>query len=255
MEYEEFYVTSNPPLLPSGVAEVIQRAQEEFGVSHHPSMRCYEYVKRRVPDRSQGQLLEILYDPEVPWFKCITRNDHRNNVSVYLEELLEEMVGSDLVPPELHVGPPPRNESGALVDVYIEASEPVVVPWITYADFQTTQHSDYDAFQYPAALSDYPHKAVWRQFEEVPESEASSNLIKFMATLEQLCGAFMVPAEIDHSGSFLGCEKFARNLTGTLIFVGGSTQESVDGALRRLDNIFAEMVRLSRPVIRAHANR
>jgi hypothetical protein len=165
------------------------------------------------------------------------------------------MVEADLASLELHVGPPLRNESGALVDVFVVADEPVVVPWVTYADFQTTQHSDYDAFQYPVALSDYPHKAVWRQFEEVPEPEASTNLIKFMATLEQLCGSFMVPAEIDHSGSFLGCEKIARNLTGTLIFVGGSTEESVDGALRRLDNIFAEMVRLSCPVICVRADR
>lgn len=165
------------------------------------------------------------------------------------------MVDADLESLELHDGPPLRNESGALVDVFVAADEPVVVPWVTYVDFQTTQHSDYDAFQYPAALSDYPHKAVWRPFEEVSESDASSNLTKFMATLEQLCGSFMVPAEIDHSGSFLGCDRIARNLTGTLIFVGGSTQESVHGALRRLDNIFAEAVRLSRPTTHVHADR
>jgi hypothetical protein len=45
MEYQEFYVTSNPPLLPAGVAEVLQRAQEEFGVSYLLLTRYYESVK------------------------------------------------------------------------------------------------------------------------------------------------------------------------------------------------------------------
>lgn len=114
----------------------------------------------------------------------------------------------------------------------------MIVPWATYTDPALTQYSDYDEFRYPAVILDCPYKAVWRGFEQFPESQIEKFVEQFMNTVNLVSGSFLVPTEIHYLGPHVGCDKVACNLTGSLLFIGGDTQESIDKALLKIDNIF-----------------
>lgn len=187
-------------------------------------------------------MLEILYDPEIPWFKCITKSQDHEKVSRFIEELLLEIIESELAPVDPDIPGGARDEKGGLVDLDVISDDPRVVPWATYADWASARYNDYDNFRYPVALQECPHKAVWRGFEKFPESAVHDIILDFMDTISLVCGSFMVPTEVEHLGPYLGCGDVLRNLTQTLLFIGGNTQSSIDGAIGRLDNIFALMV-------------
>ncbi|KAL3964053.1 hypothetical protein ACCO45_001057 [Purpureocillium lilacinum] len=186
--YVEFYVTCNPPLLPGGVSSVVQATQ-----AAHP----------------EGQVLEILYEPDVPWFKIITEQVHQQKVTHFVQKQLLAIVEQDagLVDPEQRKQEEPSQ--AAFADVAILANSPVS--------------------SRGRALR---HQTTWRGLEE-----RGWDFPAFFDILETHWKHAGAPASILGLETLTRCQ-VTHNMAGSLAYVGTDfDQATLDKAISTLDNL------------------
>ncbi|KAH7170814.1 hypothetical protein EDB81DRAFT_876834 [Dactylonectria macrodidyma] len=215
-EFVEFYVACNPPLLAHGVAEVVAHVREA-PISEH--------------------VIEILYEPEIPYFKVITANKHKEEVSTLIESYLEERLEAETdIIDERHAeildtkgdGLQPRPD----VDIIVE--NPSVIPWSLYHQ-QQANTSNYDEYRFPMPLEDYPYKSVWRGLEKFNNLSISDLLSMY---------DFLWPRPTPTSGlqkfsQHFGWD-FTHNMRGNIVYMGSrKSSECLKNATVKLDNLLA----------------
>ncbi|KAH8737380.1 hypothetical protein BGZ61DRAFT_14663 [Ilyonectria robusta] len=213
-DYVEFYVTCNPPLLPTGVASTIAHLRE----APH-----------------QDKVLEMLYEPEIPWFKIITAQEHQEEIThrihSFLELLLEEetdVIDEDQ-PGDLPIDPKTR------ADVDLVTETPQVIPWSLYQHNKCADTTDYDEHRFPAQLEPLAFKTVWRGLESADGLSISDLFAKFdflWAHPGQASGLQKLGAQVN-------CQ-FTHNMRGNLVYIGSDKEmECVRDAVRKLENLLA----------------
>ncbi|KAF7544526.1 hypothetical protein G7Z17_g9878 [Cylindrodendrum hubeiense] len=209
-EFVEFYVTCNPPLLAAGVASVV----------------------------AHKHVLEILYEPEVPWFKIITARESQEEVATliqsYLEQRLEEE--TDLVDEDQpEVVDTIGDDLNPRADVDIVVEDPQVIPWSLYQQNQRANAKDYDEYRFPTHLENLPFKTVWRGLESFDGLSISDLLSRF---------DFLWPNPVSTSGlqrleEHVNCQ-IAHNMKGDLVYIGSDkAMECLGDAVRKLENLLA----------------
>nr|CEG05366.1 unnamed protein product [Fusarium clavum] len=190
-EPAEFYVSCNPPLLPIGVEIVVADIENSLG----------EIV------------LEVLYDPELPWFKFISQVEHQALITRWMTNRLEQLLES---------------ETGVLLPEFEDEEE------TSQPDVQIlTEFPHYDPWRYPDNIKHLRHKKIWR----APEESEGNIVMQILSKYEPLWPASLAPPGIEKLGELTNCQT-SHNLQGTLFYLGSNESVSaLDVATRKLNTL------------------
>ncbi|CAM1506705.1 Fc.00g063460.m01.CDS01 [Cosmosporella sp. VM-42] len=214
--YVEFYVTCNPPLLPIAVAKTVYYALRRFG--------------------QEGNVIEILYEPDVPWFKIIANSGDLPEVIGWFDSCLESLL-------ELETGLVDQDLDGdveisvddhhSLVDVEVLAEQPQVIPWSLYHGDESTAAFKYD-YRFPEAISLLSNKEVWRGLESV-EGLTLPNLLSKFSFLWSTNHPVEQLMKLEAVSDCL----ITHNMRGDVVYLGSdSGVYAVENGLRKLWNLF-----------------
>ncbi|TQV99723.1 hypothetical protein V2A60_005171 [Cordyceps javanica] len=200
VEVVEFYIACNPPLLPRGVSEVIRRVQVNEG------------------------LLEILYEPHVPWFKCIALPSHQKQVTVDVQDNLFAIAEEDVDVLGLE-------DEGAHTegDVCIVSPDPRMTSWSEYRRRGSDAYTFADGDLFPEAIAEANFKTAWHGLQEYPDATLTGLLEHAEQSLEQL-------------QSLTKCQ-ILHNALQTVVYVGSDeSRDIIMTAIELLDGMAQEYV-------------
>lgn len=185
----------------------------------------------------RGEVVEILYEPEVPWFKVITRRVHRLQVTAFLQRKLREIVeqDTDLLDLEAHRRHVDRGDLAVPVDISVVAAAPRVLPWALFEQEMKTDGSRFYSHRFPDSMAQLPYLALWRGLEETNEWDVFS-LFKHLGRFWKGAGA---PSSITDLRRLVGCD-MSYNMAGKLVYIGADSRpDAVVKGLEALDTLFA----------------
>ncbi|KAH7162930.1 hypothetical protein B0J13DRAFT_669572 [Dactylonectria estremocensis] len=215
-EFVEFYITCNPPLLPAGVADV---------VAHVRKAPLSEHV------------IEILYEPDISWFKIITASKHQEEVSTLIESFLEERLEAETdIIDERHAEIIDTEGDGlqARPDVDLVVENPSVIPWSLYHQ-QQANTNNYDEYRFPTPLETLPYKAVWRGLEKFNNLSISDLLLKYDFLWPRPSPGYGMQKLVEHFDW-----EFTHNMRGNIVYMGSrDSAECLKNATLKLDNLVA----------------
>lgn len=179
--------------------------------------------------------MEILYEPELPWFKCISFSYHREEIADFIKRHLVQILDHETQPvdPDLH-NEADEDDKDIRPDIQLVNKIPQVIPWCMYTDTDDVPPSHYDACRYPVPIVYMANKAVWRGFEDV-DTWSVEDLFKRIGRLGR---ALEVPSTCQQFGRFFDSEA-THNLNNTTVYLGNDkSAEAVTRASGALDMLF-----------------
>ncbi|UKZ77606.1 hypothetical protein TrVFT333_005330 [Trichoderma virens FT-333] len=222
----EFYITCNPPLLPLGVKRIIESAQSA----------C------------QDKLLEILYEPETPWFKCITATEYQNQVSDVIQNLMHKLLKKEVQPLKFNVVEDIDVHEGTFHPDVVsrETDEPLIIPWMVYNSIGSDMYPDFDHYRFPEIMAKIPFKTVWRGLQ----NSTGVSIETLLSIFSRVSKSETAPTSIADFAFYTNCE-MSHNLREDLIYIGSwESMELVDRAVRRLQAILNLLA--SKPKVASH---
>ncbi|PNP53966.1 hypothetical protein THARTR1_05653 [Trichoderma harzianum] len=222
---EEFYITCNPPLLPLGVKRIIESAQSA----------C------------QDKLLEILYEPEIPWFKCITVTEYQSRVSDVIQHLINQLLNKEVRPLDFNVVDPDVREGTYHPDVVSrKTGEPLIVPWVVFKSIGNDIYQEFEEYRFPAILGQLPFKTVWRGLQ----NSTGVSIDTLLSVFSRVSKSENAPNNVVEFAFHTNCE-MSHNLRENLIYIGSwQSMDLVDRAVRRLQTILNLLS--SKPKVSSH---
>ncbi|PFH56859.1 hypothetical protein XA68_15854 [Ophiocordyceps unilateralis] len=204
-EWVEFYVHCNPPLTPRGVNFVVSSVAQTFSEDD----------------------IEILYEPEIPWFKLLSPPRCKQTASAVVRDLLISIVEgeTDLVDLDQYF----NHETP--IDVKIVKPNARVIPWSAHQARSREDDSPSDLC-FPDFMRLKPHKRLWRGLE----AAQGWNVDLFLKRLELRWKDFGAPESYEQLQELLRCT-ISWNLRGDLLYLGSSLREEVEKATKTLDNL------------------
>ncbi|PHH78784.1 hypothetical protein CDD80_6240 [Ophiocordyceps camponoti-rufipedis] len=202
----EFYVACNPPLTSRGVDFVIDSLEASFS----------------------QEAIEILYEPEIPWFKLLASPKCKQSASDQLGNLLLTIVEqeADLVDVDGY------QSLETPIDVKIIADNPRIVPWSIHEAEPHVYGKHLDAC-FPGFMRSLPQKRLWRGLESVK----GWTIDGFFQLLDRHWKGFGAPFSHEMLEEFLSCT-ISWNLKGNVLYLGSNlTSEAMDKTLETLDNL------------------
>ncbi|KAJ4259447.1 hypothetical protein NW757_002770 [Fusarium falciforme] len=187
-----------------------------------------------------SKVLEILYDPQVPWFKVIAYVEYQAEILRWmqsrLEQLLEEEAGAidqDAdQEDEFDIG-----GSKVQPDVEVLADKPHIVSWPVYSEGLEASVGKYDTFRFPQHIQELPHKTIWRGLECVEGATISDLTSKFDILWPTLDSKTSL-RKLEEPGNL----QVTYNCTETLAYIGTeSDAQSLETAIRKLDTLLSFM--------------
>ncbi|KAM6539435.1 hypothetical protein FALCPG4_001241 [Fusarium falciforme] len=187
-----------------------------------------------------SKVLEILYDPQVPWFKVIAYVEYQAEILRWmqsrLEQLLEEEAGAidqDAdQEDEFDIG-----GSKVQPDVEVLADKPHIVSWPVYSEGLGASVGKYDTFRFPQHIQELPHKTIWRGLECVEGATISDLTSKFDILWPTLDSKTSL-RKLEEPGNL----QVTYNCTETLAYIGTeSDAQSLETAIRKLDTLLSFM--------------
>ncbi|KHO00128.1 uncharacterized protein MAM_02051 [Metarhizium album ARSEF 1941] len=177
-------------------------------------------------DREQNErILEILYEPEVPWFKVLTPTQWKAEVTDVIEGYLSKLVAEYRVADGASGDP----ASGLLVDI-VPPSE--ITTWAAISASKEGYEKDFDNYRYPFEMQSLLYKRTWTGL--VKEKAYTINtFFKFHDGWRQLG----FPDSLESLEQLLGCY-ISHNAGGTMLYIGTSTGEhAITNAVNILNNL------------------
>ncbi|KAK2606137.1 hypothetical protein QQS21_003420 [Conoideocrella luteorostrata] len=171
---------------------------------------------------SEDELFEILYEPDVPWFKVIALLSLQEEVTRTIEAILLEIVEQECGQLDTQVA-----SAGVRVGGDTQSR---VMPWSTFEI--SPYEPGIEQYQFPVAFVDYCFKAAWTSLEDIP----NWHLNHFLTTLghHNPCMDF---GSIESLKKLLGCD-ISYNAKQTRLYIGcNSGQQVVEDAVVTLDNL------------------
>ncbi|KAF4419506.1 hypothetical protein FACUT_11412 [Fusarium acutatum] len=210
MDIVEFYVSCNPPLLPKGVALIFASVEGNNDLG----------------------IVEILYEPEIPWFKLITPRASQREISDWMHSQLEEIMESEADAVIRDEDEDDLSTSAIQPDIELLVEDPHIIAFPSLQTILKNTLSQYDAFRYPAIIKTLPYKTVWR----VPESSGAT-ILQILSNYESLGSVLPLGPSIDSLQALTKCV-ITYNFHGSLLYIGSSESEQALGvAKQKLDTL------------------
>ncbi|KAF5023319.1 hypothetical protein F66182_4627 [Fusarium sp. NRRL 66182] len=191
--------------------------------------------------RDLGEIvIEVLYEPDIPWFKIIAAVEHQSEISQWmhsrLERLLEAETGvldSDL-DEEVEEG---LEESGVQPDIQVFSEHAHVISFPVFQSIFKDILDQYDDFRYPDHIKHFPYKTVWRS----PAAPKDVTITKLLSKYEILWPSSLSEPSIEKLGELTNCQ-ISHNLQGSLVYIGsGSGPQALHATIRKLDTLASFM--------------
>lgn len=188
----------------------------------------------------QKEIIELLYDPEIPWFKVIVSAAWKHHVHRHIQQVLVTILEQDTTlydadDPSPSIG---GNDVPGSVDVSLVGDSPRVLPWSCLQSEVDLDDGSYDAHRFPAAFKGFRFKALWRALERIQGWTMDTFLCRLSTLLQQPRAS----TDVVQIQSLIGCQ-LTHNLAGNLIYLGSDVSiETVGAAQRKLDNLLRLVV-------------
>ncbi|PTB46645.1 hypothetical protein M441DRAFT_126041 [Trichoderma asperellum CBS 433.97] len=209
--FAEFYIACNPPLLSRGVEYIVQS------------------VKSACPN---GELAEILYEPDIPWFKCITMGKHKESVTRIIKDLLIDLVTLEVEPLGFDAEKDVIDTNVLQADVAMKAAEPRLISWMVYQSLGSDIHDTFVKYQYPEAMASLPYKAIWRGLEN-----SSGTFEDFLSEFRRLIKSENAPATAADFALRNECH-ISYNMRENLVYIGSSTSAAaLEKVVKKLETV------------------
>ncbi|KAF4502187.1 hypothetical protein FAGAP_1607 [Fusarium agapanthi] len=210
MDIVEFYVSCNPPLLPTGVAMIFASVEENSDLG----------------------IVEILYEPEIPWFKLITPRASQREILDWMHSQLEELMESEADAVIRDEDEDDFSTSAIQPDIEVLVEDPHIIAFPSLQTILKDTLSQYDAFRYPAIIKTLSYKTVWR----VPESSGVT-ILQILSNYESLGSVSPLGPSIDSLQALTKC-LITYNFQGSLLYIGSNESEQALGvAKQKLDTL------------------
>ncbi|EWY93507.1 hypothetical protein FOYG_06681 [Fusarium oxysporum NRRL 32931] len=211
MDIVEFYVSCNPPLLPKGVALIFASVEER---------------------KDDLGILEILYEPEIPWFKLIAPRASQREVSDWMHSQLEELIESEADAVIRDEDEDDLSTSAIQLDIEVLVEEPHIIAFPSLQTIPKDILNQYDTFRYPDTIKTLSYKTVWR----VPESSGVT-IMQILSNYESLGSVSPLGPSIDSLQALTKCV-ITYNFQGSLLYIGSSeSEQALSVAKRKLDTL------------------
>lgn len=179
--------------------------------------------------------MEILYEPDVPWFKIISPVETRAEVCLWFETYLERSLELDLG--ALDIGFEDDSdfeeidELGPDPDIEIVQPDAHVISWARYQDKSYVDATEYDQHRFPHPLAELQHKRVWRGLESVD----GLTLSKLLSEYRFLWGDSHTNVGLEKISALSRCE-ITHNMNGNLVYIGSDHHaNSLGDAIQKLE--------------------
>lgn len=177
---------------------------------------------------------EILYDPDLPAFKCISVSVAEDIITQKLRGILASILDEDTDIVEL-----PSTASldddipEDTADIAIISDQPRVIPWGVLNRGTDLGAEYYDCYCFPDNITDMEHKKIWRGLELRPGCTIDQ-VISFFA---QQWAHNSAPGDLQSLASDTGCF-ITHNMKGDVIYAGSDLGvEYLDKALQVLQTL------------------
>lgn len=151
-------------------------------------------------------MLEILYEPDAQWFKCISTTGSKNDISDYLQSKICRV----------------HNEQPELIDhgssTLTSVSEPQADLWDLISGVSETQKHFRDEDTYPAMFAHATYKATWDGFN----STCSPSIATVFGHLRNVFG----PEPLAHLEAITSCT-ISSNLRQDNVYIKSKTDEMI----------------------------
>ncbi|KAF4990889.1 hypothetical protein FGRMN_8198 [Fusarium graminum] len=209
--YVEFYISCNPPLLPNGVSLIVTDLVKDLG----------------------SVVIEVLYEPEVPWFKFITAVEHRLEVSRWMYSRLDKLLVAEAgAVDDKNSGTGlerPRSRS----DIELLTKKPHVISYPELKNTHNDAFQDYEPFRYPEHLKYFAYRTVWRS----PALYEGVTVAKLLSKYEALWPGSPANSSIEDLGELTKCQ-ISHNLQGSLLYIASDeSPQALEAATRKLDTL------------------
>ncbi|CAJ0545809.1 Ff.00g092820.m01.CDS01 [Fusarium sp. VM40] len=206
--YTEFYISCNPPLLPNGVSLIITDLMKEL----------------------ESMVIEVLYEPEIPWFKFITSVEHRLEVSRWMHSRLDSLLTAEAGEVDANQGESDLEFKGRS-DIEILTETPHIVSYPEFQDILKDILQEYEPFRYPEHLKPLPYKTVW----QCPELFEGVTVTKLLSKYKLLWPSSSGEPSIEDLGELTKCQ-ISHNLQGSLLYIGSNEDAgAINTTTRKLD--------------------
>ncbi|KAL7803736.1 hypothetical protein V8C44DRAFT_369438 [Trichoderma aethiopicum] len=222
----EFYITCNPPLLALGVKDLVESVQ----------LAC------------QDELFEILYEPDIPWFKCITMAEHQNKVTETIQFLMHDLLDAEVDQLNFNAIEDMDVQEGTVhPDVLQKVPEnPRIIAWLLYKSLGDDIYDAFSEHQFPVTMAKIPHKSVWRGLQNSSGVSIDTLLSRFSV----LSKSKDAPVTANDFAFSTNCE-ISYNLRGELVYIGSwESMEAVESTVRKLNSMLNLLA--SKPQVASH---
>jgi hypothetical protein len=185
----------------------------------------------------QGELLEILYEPDIPWLKCITMSKHKESVTRTIKDLLLELMNLEVIPLDFEDQKDMINTEILQADVTMKAPEPRLISWAVYQSRVADIYDTFAEYQYPSSMTALPYKAIWRGLED-----SKGRFEDFLSNFRRLIKSEAAPVTV---ADFCVCNEcqITYNMRGDLLYIGSFVSAAaLKNIVRKLETMMNLLV-------------
>lgn len=182
-------------------------------------------------------VIEVLYEPDIPWFKFITSVEHRLEVSRWMHSRLDNLLTAEAGEVDANQDESDLEFKGRS-DIEILTETPHIVSYPELQDILKDILQEYEPFRYPEHLKPLPYKTVW----QCPELFEGVTVTKLLSKYKLLWPSSSGEPSIEDLGELTKCQ-ISHNLQGSLLYIGSNEDaEAINTTTRKLDILAGLMV-------------
>lgn len=168
--------------------------------------------------------MEILYEPHVPWFKCIALPHQKPQITAAVQDNLFAIAEEDVDTLDI--------EEKTDGDISIISDDPRMTPWSEYQSKGSDAYEFADGDVFPEPIAEAKYKTTWRGLEEHPTLTFEG----LLARCAVLCGGNS-PKDHGHFEAQTDC-RVSYNTRQTTLYVGSDqSHEAIELAVEKLDSL------------------
>lgn len=221
-----FWISSNPPLSPHGVGQVIADTDAAFG----------------------KDIIDMFYEPEIPAFQVVADQERQDKIMVHVTELINTLLDMETDLSDYDSDSDLDSADGLLHGVRsfngLESvpKQPKTISWAKYDSHQSQLFREYEPYRYPQVLKPYRNKAVWHGLA----CRDGWTLTFLMDRIWDVWQGHGMPANIEGFEKLFACS-IEWNHCQTILYFGTnatSGRESLLKVVAALQNAFDVIVKL-----------
>jgi hypothetical protein len=175
-------------------------------------------------------LAEILYEPDIPWFKCIAMVKYQVLVTGIIQDLLVKLVQLEVGALEFDADEDEIDDNILQPDLVMKAAEPRLISWMVYKSLGSEIYDTFVDYQFPEAMASLPFKTVWRGLQN-----SSGSLESLLSAFRSLTKTENAPVTAADFALLNECH-ISNNMREDLIYIGSySSAAAIEKVIRKLE--------------------